>query len=476
MEPTEALNFDHLVAEGRSLYPYQTVGVAYALVAKRTFVSDEMGLGKTIQALCAIEAKLAYPAVVVCPASLKDNWAREIKMWLPNRSVFVASGRSGAHSTTDITIVNYDILSGWVDTLLEGAPNAFVLDESHNCKNKAAQRSQAAKKLADAIPEDGLVLCLTGTPILNRPSELINQLEILGRLQDIAPKPRAGRTDARSWEFSFKFRYCGAEKNDYDKWDFNGASNLDELHTKLRRSCFIRRQRSEVLGMNDTKRVVVPLSLNGELDQYREAEANFIEWLYDNEGASAARAALRAEAITMLNKLRLLSAQAKLAKAIEWIDNFLDSNPGRSLVIFAHHKAIQTALAEHYNCPTILGSQKDVEAHKARFMAGEHRLIVCSMTAAREGHTLTKASDVLFVEEPWHPGAQQQCEDRTNRIGQTAEQVFSWHLLAVDTIDERIFKIIDEKRKVFSAAVEGKPLDDTEDNVIDAIISGYRKG
>jgi hypothetical protein len=160
---------------GGELKPFQRAGVDYLLSQRRAFLADEQGLGKTIEALATLEADGAYPAVVVCPASLKLNWVRELQLWLPHRSVqaLVGTGAraeaSGPPSTllepAELTIVNYDILAARLPQLRALKPRALVLDESHYCKNAAAKRTQAVAQLASAVPRKGLVLALTGTPV-----------------------------------------------------------------------------------------------------------------------------------------------------------------------------------------------------------------------------------------------------------------------------------------------------------------------
>ena len=178
---------------GGELKPFQRAGVEYLLKQRRSFLADEQGLGKTVEALATIEADGAYPAIVVCPASLKLNWMREIGRWLPERSAQMIDGNRGAVPTADLTVVNYDIVAGRLEALTALAPRAVALDESHYCKNPGAKRTQAAQQLCASVPGEGLVLALTGTPVMNRPPELISQLRILGRLGDFGSGTQFGQ-------------------------------------------------------------------------------------------------------------------------------------------------------------------------------------------------------------------------------------------------------------------------------------------
>ena len=168
------------------LRPFQRAGVAYALKARRCFIADDMGLGKTLMSLAALEASSeqglpAYPAVVICPATLTHNWRAEAHRWLPHRSVRIVEGRKEFPAdTADITVVGWSNVAHWVDEL-SGA-DSYVFDESHYAKSHTAQRTKAAVKIAKNAR--GLVLCLTGTPVTNRPAEYVSQLEVLSRIKE----------------------------------------------------------------------------------------------------------------------------------------------------------------------------------------------------------------------------------------------------------------------------------------------------
>jgi SWI/SNF-related matrix-associated actin-dependent regulator of chromatin subfamily A-like protein 1 len=448
-----ALEVPGLVGE---LKPFQRAGVNYLLAQRRAFLADEQGLGKTIEALAAIEADGAYPAVVVCPASLKLNWLREIERWLPERGVRVlmGTGRSPL-PLAEITVVNYDILAARLDELRSLEPRALVLDESHYCKNAAAKRTQAVQRLAAAVPNDGLVLALTGTPVMNRPPELIAQLRILGRLQDFGSGAQFGRR-------------------------FRGPDAHLRLHWHLRARCFVRRLKSEVLPQLPAKtRAVVPVELSNEAE-YRLAERDVVAWLQSQPldlrtlDAKVA-AALRAERLVRLNALKLLAARGKLHGALAWIHDFLSS--GERLVVFAHHREIQRALRERFpNALHILGadspSAREVALRDFQAPDGEgNQLIVCSIDVAGQGLTLTRSSNVAFLELDWTPAKHDQAEDRCHRIGQQ-DAVNATYLLAADTIDETIATLLERKRAVIGAVTDGRAED--EEGVVDALVRSLR--
>ncbi len=444
-------------ALGGELKPFQRAGVRYLLGQRRAFLADEQGLGKTIEALATIEAAAAYPAIVVCPASLKLNWLRELERWLPQRSAQALRGNGAGEeiAAAEITIVNYDILAPRLEQLQGLGAQALVLDESHYCKNAAAKRTQAVQRLAAEIPREGFVLALTGTPVVNRPTELISQLRILGRLEDFGSGAQFGER-------------------------FRGHDAHLRLHWHLRARCFVRRLKSEVLTQLPAKtRAVVPVELDNEAE-YRHAERDLIGWLRSQpldlrELDAKVAAAMRAERLVRLNALKVLAARGKLHAALTWIHDFCTS--GERLVVFAHHREMQRAVLDHFPAALhILGS----DSHAARDAAlqafqqpdaASNQLIVCSIEAAGHGLTLTRSSNVVFLELDWTPAKHDQAEDRCHRIGQQ-DAVNAYYLLAAGTIDETISTLLERKRAVIGAVTDGREED--EEGVLDALVRELR--
>jgi SNF2 family DNA or RNA helicase len=419
------------------LMPFQTAGVAYALRQRRTFIADEQGLGKTVQALAAIESAEAFPAVVVCPASLKLNWLREARRWLPERDAAQVLRKRGALPDAEILVVNYDLLESRTDELAAIGPRALVFDESHYCKNPKARRTRAAIELTERLDEDALRLALTGTPLVNRPRELVPQLRAIGRLDDFGSGA------------SFERRFAGPDAR-------------QRLHWHLRSTCYVRRRKDEVLTQLPPKRrITVPVPLANE-PEYRQLEHDLIEWLHTavpdpNELAQRVDSALRAEALVKLNALRHVAALGKLDASIEWIKAFLAS--GERLVVFAHHRDVQQQLVDAFpRAARILGgdSVEERDRNVERFQAerGGASLCICSLEVASHGFTLTAAASVAFLELGWTPAKHDQAEDRVHRIGQD-RHVTAWYLLAAETIDERIAALIDYKRAVVGSVTDG---------------------
>ena len=453
---------------GGTLMPFQRAGVAYALsaVAKRpdgrrsggVLIADEQGLGKTVQAIALHAHFKPRKAVIVCPSSLRINWLREFQRWQPDGPTpTILQGTSPhAASVREINIIGWEVLSDWQPTLSEAGADFVVYDEMHYGKTMSASRTMAAVRLADDAQKAGaVVIGLTGTPMLNRPLEILPLIRILGRVADFGG--------------GVHLRHLAQQ-------------DPQMLNRILRTKCFIRRRNSEVLTELPPKRwasVVLNLSDEGS-DEYHRAESDFLNYLATETRRALTEAgetddevvkqavvdatlrALSATAIVAINRLRLLATRAKMRDVQRWISEFRES--GAKVVIFAWHREIVEMLAEATNGLIIYGGMTDAEKQQAvdAFQTDpEAQVLVCGIKAAGVGLTLTAASDVVFVEQGWNPADMEQAADRCHRIGQT-DSVTAWNLLAAGTIDEVIYRLIDDKRAIISAATDGDAAADAD--------------
>lgn len=458
---------------GLPLLPYQRAGVKYASESRRCFIADDMGLGKTLQAIATLEhCGDAYPAVIVCPPTLVLNWKKEYEKWLPDRKVATVKNRSefpdGAY---DVVIVGYSNIHAWANKLQKH--RGYVFDESHYCKTPDAQRTKAAVKMARTAPSDGVILCLTGTPITNRPAEYAPQLDILGKLGDFGGK------------WGFYRRYCAAFRDRFGQWNILGNSNLDELNDRLRGTCYIRRTKDQVLDELPPVRhnTLMVEGTEAGLKEYRKAEADIINYLMDrareiaeelglSPNSAAVRAKMRAERnehLVRIGVLRKLAAKAKMPAVTEWIESRIEE--GHKVVVAAHHREIVDELAQKYGNLKIQGgmSVEDVEENKKMFQekaVAESPVIVLSIQAAKTGHTLTASQDVLFVELPWTPSDVDQTYSRCHRLGQLGS-VTATYVLCAGTIDQKIYDSIASKRGIVDAATEGTAVSGAGEDVFD---------
>lgn len=464
------------LAPGAVPYAYQKAGVAYAQEKRQVLIADEMGLGKTPQALITVAQLDAWPCLVVVPKAVLRQWARETTKFLAGRTASLVglkgtAKRLAKHGLVagmggDVVVINYDQLSklvGKVDVTKPGdkkkkyewplAPEiqahgfrSLVVDESHLVKQAKADRTQRVKALAKMA---GLkcTLLLTGTPVLNRPIELVSQLDILGQLA------------AFGGFMSFAKRYCAAHETKYG-WDMSGSSNLDELNRLLRERCMIRREKADVLAeLPALRRTVVPVEVD-DPRAYQRAMDDIVAWMAANRGSLPSEAAYRAEMLVRVEGLRQLAVRGKYANGVTWVQEWLEAADGQKLVLFAHHRDIQERLLADlaaYGAVSISGGDADAarDAAVQRFWADPTcRVIVCSLKAASVGLNLQAASNVAFFEFGWHAGDMDQAEARCHRIGVKGAVTAYW-LVGEDTFDEDMVALIEDKRAVAHAAVSG---------------------
>ena len=475
---TESRSVDaDLEVAGLPLLPYQKAGVKYASQAKRCFIADDMGLGKTLQAIATLEnTKDSYPALVVCPPNLVLNWQKEYGKWLPERKVVTVSDRKTfpEHKDFDVLVIGYSNISHWQKQIKDF--KSFVFDESHYVKSPTSQRTKAAIKIARTAPQDGIILCLTGTPVTNRPAEYASQLDVLGKLN----------TFGGLW--GFYRRYCGAFRDRFGQWNISGNSNLDELNERLRGNCYIRRTKDQVLKDLPPVRHsnIIVAGSPTQMVEYRKAERDIVEYLVErakqialelgvSPGSAAVVARIKAESnehLVRISVLRKLAAKAKMESVIEFIESHMEV--GLKVVVAAHHREIVDELANKFGGLKIQGGMlvSEVEDAKSRFQeesAEDAPVIVLSIQAAKTGHTLTASQDVLFVELPWTPADVDQTYSRCHRLGQQGS-VTATYLLCEGTVDEEIYNLISRKRGVVDAATEGGTVSRKQESVGQMIV------
>ena len=446
------------------LYAYQKEGVAWLHNKKgRALLADEMGLGKTIQTLAWLaERPDLRPAIVVCPHSVKLNWARESYKWLPNDRVSMCDGRSPNGRIIEnagVYVINYDILvqvyketmangdvikhimsDSWIHALGKLKPSVVVLDESHKIKDASTNQARGVMNFVRTYEIPHVVL-LSGTPVINSPMDLWTSLQLL--IPDQLPS-----------KVEYQRRFCPKKNERYG--ESFGVSNMSELHERLRRSVMLRRMKEEVLSQLPPKRENHVLVEMNNREEYVRVLTEFLEWVEENYGTDAQRRAKHAEALVRMNHLRQVCAKGKLPYAIEWVRDFLLS--GRKLVLFGIHKVIMHALADAFpGCAVITGETPLPARQYAidRFQKdADTNLFVGNIKAAGVGITLTASSDVAFVELPWTLADLTQASDRVHRIGQE-QSVMIHYLLTHNTVETDLLSIIQRKAAIVNAVVDG---------------------
>lgn len=449
-------------------YPYQLKGIARGLELKRFMNCDEPGLGKTLQSIATINIAGAFPCLVICPSSLKINWMREWEKFTDKKAMILTDKvrdtwtfffQTGMHQ---VFIVNYESLKkyfvqrikkseGWTlrDVEFRNSINLFksvIIDESHRCKSASTQQAKFCKGICTGKE---WIIELTGTPVVNRPKDLIPQLAILNRMEDFGGyKP-------------FVNRYCSGQRE---------ASNLKELNFNLWKYCMFRREKSLVLtDLPDKIRQVNTCEITNR-KEYVDAERDLIMYLqkYKDADDEKIEKALRGEVMVRINILRQISARGKVRDVIEFVKDFREN--GKKIILFCSLHEVVDQLKRYF--PTAVSvtgrdSQDDKQRAVDAFQNNPKTdIIICSIKAAGVGLTLTASSNVAFVEFPWTYADCCQCEDRAHRIGQK-DSVTCYYFLGRRTIDEKVYRIIQEKKNIANA-VTGST-EDIEENIVDMV-------
>jgi len=455
--------------EGLDYLPFQKAGIAYAVKRPNTLFADEMGLGKTIEAIGVINSTSPKRVLVICPASLKLNWQRELIKWLTlPLSVEIANG---VFPSTDVVILNFEAVKKHQEAIKQVSWDLLIVDEAHYLKSYTAQRT----KLILGYEEKGndfryhtikgiahnakRKLFLTGTPILNRPVELWPTVHCL----DPVTFPNF---------MTFAKRYCGAEQSKYG-WNFSGASNLESLQETLRGSIMIRREKKDVLKELPPKvRQVIELKIDELSHLIVEEKSKESYWKEeirkteqereeskDNETAyKDAVEKLKELNLAQFTEMALLRHKTALAKApyvVDFVKEVLESQ--NQVVVFAHHHDVIEVLRsglEEFGVNVLTGENTLEERQAAvdSFQSGKSRVFVGGIQASGLGITLTAASTVVFAELDWVPGNLTQAEDRCHRLGQR-DSVLVYHVVADGSLDARMAKVIVEKQDVADRAL-----------------------
>jgi SWI/SNF-related matrix-associated actin-dependent regulator of chromatin subfamily A-like protein 1 len=432
------------------LFPHQVEGVAFLLKRRRAILADDMGLGKTRQAIIGLHVgEPGGPYLVVCPASVKRNWQREIETALPDARSQIIAGRSDtAPLDADWVIVNYDVLGAHAERLREIPWRGMVFDEAHYLKNHQSQRSRHARSMVDAA-DDPLVYALTGTPLTNRPRDLFPLLQLCGHAL------------ARSF-LSFAKRYCAAYQTEYG-WVTDGASNLDELAVQLH-GLMLRRTKDEVLDLPPKLRTWLPVDVPATTGA-KEIGA-VVRLLLDRQagGRSAQRggeAADRGRLLAALTTARHKLAAAKAADTIEFVENAVAQ--GEKVIVFSCFDEPLRKVLKHFGDAAVLLTGATPAARRQKlvdsFQADDRvRVFAANIIAGGVGLNLTAARQVVFNDLDWVPANHWQAEDRAYRIGQT-NTVNVTYMTATGTVDDFVSTLLEAKTRLVDAVVEGKALD-----------------
>ena len=443
--------FTSAVALADGLFPHQVEGVAFLLGRRRAILADDMGLGKTRQAIVSLRHLTpGGRRLVVCPASVKRNWAREIAVVAPDASVLIIEGSATVAPTAEWVIVNYDILGKHLHTLEQVPWAALVFDEAHYLKNHTSARSRAARQLtasaASATPALAVQL-LTGTPLTSRPRDLFVLLQL------------AAHPLGRSF-LAFAKRYCAAEKGEYG-WKTGGASNIEELTVQLH-GVMLRRTKDDVLALPPKLRTWMPVEVPAGTGS--RAVKKVFELLAGKHARPAGprdtELRRRGKLLAFLVEARQALAFAKTAATLDLVKGAIDQ--GEKVIVFSCFDDPIAKLARELGNAAVVLTGKTPGAMRQtlvdRFQNDDDvRVFVANIIAGGTGLNLTAATQVVFNDLDWVPTNHWQAEDRAYRIGQT-RTVNVTYFVARDTIDDFVQAVLETKAALVNAIVDGDAL------------------
>jgi len=427
----------------------------------------------TFQTITTIYALNAWPALIICPASLRRNWQLEwekfvgIKAMILNDSVKKTWPTFYEMGMCKVFIVNYESLKKFfVQDIVKNEKGKFKLsnvkfnsnitlfdsvaiDELHKIKDPT---TMVSKLVRGVCAKKKVVIGLTGTPIVNKPKDLVAQLLAIGQLEAVAGNYK-----------HFMNRYCGGMAG-------AGATNLEELNYKLKTTCFFQRLKKDVLkDLPDKVHQIVYCDITTR-DEYNKASTDLANYLKENKDKTDAEVAksMRGEVMVKIGILKQISARGKMNEVSEYIEEIVDAD--EKVGVFLHHKEIANFVKEKFPSTLLYtGSQSDEEKNKAvhdfqkckkcdiRFenhvncdhehVPSNNKIIALSTKAGGVGLTLTAASRMAVIELPWHPADCEQIESRFHRMSQK-NSVQCTYFLGKDTIDEHIYDIIEKKRAI----------------------------
>ena len=446
----------------KGLYPHQIEGVAFLLGRRRALLADDMGLGKTRQSVIAmVEAEVEGPYLVICPASVKRNWAREIQLVLSAAEPTVV-GPEPLPSTNfrDWVIINYEILGKHLKGLLAFDWKGIVFDEAHYLKNHQSQRSRNAAKLVKSIQHEPIVHALTGTPMTNRPRDLFPLLQLMNH--------PLGKSF-----LSFAKRYCDAYQGEYGLVA-DGASNIEELTVQLH-GVMLRRTKNEVLDLPPKVRTWLDVELHPvAIQHFNTAVREFLTKFDAPESVdvfeNTAENSERRQAVGRLTTARRKLAFAKCRHTIKFVENALEQ--GEKVILFTTFLNTLERFHKHFGDRAVFVSgEVPVEERQNRvdrFQNDENvKLFIANMHVAGVGINLTAGRQVVFNDLDWVPANHWQAEDRAYRIGQTGT-VNVTYMIARGTVDEFVKTVLETKAALMDALVEGTLLIAGEDGEVQA--------
>jgi SWI/SNF-related matrix-associated actin-dependent regulator 1 of chromatin subfamily A len=429
---------DYSPYDNRPPMEHQKVAIEKLLANNKFILADDMGLGKTTAAVIASMESGAKKVLIVCPASLKINWDREIKNYT-DRKVLIVEGRKWG-STFDYYIINYDILKNYHTTeksedsddyklLVNEKFDLAIVDEAHYVSNATANRTRLLNDVLETIPK---VWLLTGTPMTSRPINYFNLLKIVDSPLTL------------NWQ-SYVRRYCKGYQftvGNRKVWNTSGASNLDELRERTK-SYVLRRMKTDILDLPE--KIVTPVFVELSSKMYDEELEEFTRISNDNKDKETLSVTLN-----RLMKIRQLIAYEKIPYTCEIIDKCLDQ--GKKVIVFTNFTMSLDMLHEKYKKNSVIlnGSMSKEKKQESvdRFQNEDKiKIFISNIVAGGVGITLTAGEVVVMNDLSFVPAHHSQAEDRAYRYGQQ-NSVLVYYPVFENTVEKIIYNILQKKKNV----------------------------
>jgi len=440
---------------------HQKIAIEKLAGSKRFILADDMGLGKTTATIIAALETGAKKILIICPASLKINWQREIANYT-DRSVFISEGKKFSLDH-DFVIVNYDILKNFHDTkekdkslLNQGNFDLVILDEAHMVSNAQAQRTKIINHFVKNINR---VWLLTGTPMTSRPMNYYNLLYLIE-----SPV-------AQNW-MAYAIRYCQGYQFTAGKrkvWNVTGASNLEELRDRTSKQ-ILRRLKEDVLDLPD--KIITPVYLRLQSKEYEGLMGEYYDW-YDKNPDESTSLTVQ---FSKLMKVRKVIANEKVKQTIEFAENILEQ--GKKVIIFTNFTDTLQSIYQHFGKKAVYldGSCSNSQRQQAvdLFQNDEKvQVFVGNLKAAGVGLTLTAAEVVIMNDLSFVPAEHAQAEDRAYRYGQKSN-VLVYYPLFDNTIEGAIYDILNKKKEIIRT-VMGDEMTYNSADVVEEILKLINK-
>ena len=459
-QTVDEVNIDYSKYEHRPPLSHQKEAIEKLVGSRRFILADDMGLGKTTSTIIAALETGAKKILIICPASLKINWEREIANY-SDRPCYIAEGKKFS-TESDFVIVNYDILKNFHDPknkenslLIQSNFELVILDEAHMVSNAQAQRTKIINNFVKDIKR---VWLLTGTPMTSRPMNYYNLLSIIE-----SPV-------AQNW-MAYAIRYCQGfqfRAGNRKIWNVTGASNLEELRDRTSKQ-ILRRLKEQVLDLPE--KIITPVYLRTSSKEYKDLMGEYYDWL-ENKKEESSSLTIQ---FSKIMKVRKVIANEKVKETIEFVQNIIDQ--GKKVIIFTNFTDTLQLIHNHFGKESVYldGSCNKTQRQYAvdQFQESEKvKVFVGNLKAAGVGLTLTAAEVVIMNDLSFVPAEHAQAEDRAYRYGQK-NNVLVYYPIFENTIEGVIYDILNKKKKIIGT-VMGDEVQDTGD-VVEEILKLINK-